>query len=172
MLRNRLDPCSRALAAQDFRHASQQDDESVWPISSYDISSSHIHMYILGMRNKMSCSRPNLSCVRSVTHVTHQTCNIHWALGWGTCTCFGCMTFSLVLGILTNNNTQLTGNSNYIYSCFLLPHRPICNSVLLIHVQDKPIFGNILLPLRSISLCAGSGIWALKFSRSSSVNFL
>ena len=28
-LRNRLDPCSRALAAQDFRHASQRDRESV-----------------------------------------------------------------------------------------------------------------------------------------------
>jgi len=28
-MRSRLDPCSRALAAQDFRHASQRDDEPV-----------------------------------------------------------------------------------------------------------------------------------------------
>lgn len=28
-MHNRLDPCSRALAAQDFRHASQRDGESV-----------------------------------------------------------------------------------------------------------------------------------------------
>ena len=28
-MRNRLDPCSRALAAQDFRHASQRRGESV-----------------------------------------------------------------------------------------------------------------------------------------------
>ena len=29
ILHNRLDPCSRALAAQDFRHASQREEESI-----------------------------------------------------------------------------------------------------------------------------------------------
>ena len=29
VLRSRLNPCSRALAAQDFRHASQREEESV-----------------------------------------------------------------------------------------------------------------------------------------------